>query len=51
MESNHTMSYSVSKSAERMDEILNASNSDYSDKTTVPKRSELTYKNGFYVMN
>lgn len=49
MESNHTMSYSVSKSAERMDEILNASNSDYSDKTTVPKRSELTYKNGFYV--
>lgn len=49
MESNHTMKYDVGKSAERMDEILNASNSEYSDKDKVPKRTELTYKNGFYV--
>lgn len=49
MESNHTIKYDVGKSAERMDEILNTSNSEYSDKDKVPKRTELTYKNGFYV--
>ena len=30
MEANHTMSYDVQKSWERMDEILNASNDNYS---------------------
>ena len=29
MKSNHTMSYDVDKSSERMDEILNASDNDY----------------------
>lgn len=49
MEANHTMFYNVDKSAERMDDILNASNSEYSDKDSVPQRSDLTFKNGFYV--
>lgn len=41
--------YDVSKSAERMDDILNASDNDYCDKNSLPARSALTYKNGFYV--
>jgi len=49
MESNHTMSYDVEKSAERIDDILNASNNDYADKDSVPARSNLTFKNGYYV--
>lgn len=49
MEANHTITYDVEKSAERIDDILNASNENYSDKDYVPKRSELTYTNGFYV--
>lgn len=49
MESNHTMSYDVAKSSERIDEILNASDNDYCDKNSIPIRSELTYKNGYYV--
>ena len=42
MESNHTMSYDVDKSSERMDEILNASDNDYCDKDSIPARSDLT---------
>nr|WP_302597135.1 adenylate/guanylate cyclase domain-containing protein [uncultured Cellulosilyticum sp.] len=49
MEANHTMYYNVDKSAERMDEILNASNTEYCDSKTVPQRSSLTFKNGYYV--
>ncbi len=49
MESNHTMSYDVDKSSERMDEILNASDNDYCDKDSIPARSDLTFKNGYYV--
>ncbi len=49
MEANHTISYDVDKSSERMDEILDASNSNFSDKDSVPSRSELTFKNGYYV--
>lgn len=49
MESNHTMSYDVDKSSERMDEILNASDNDYCDKDSIPVRSDLTFKNGYYV--
>lgn len=49
MESNHTMSYDVDKSSERMDEILNASDNDYCDKDSIPARSGLTFKNGYYV--
>lgn len=49
MEANHTIGYSVEKSAERMDDILDASDNDYCDKNSIPKRSDLTYKNGYYV--
>ena len=49
MESNHTMSYDVDKSSERMDEILNASDNDYCDKDSISARSDLTFKNGYYV--
>lgn len=49
MESNNKISYDVNKSSDRIDEILNASNSNYSDKDHVPTRSALTYTNGYYV--
>lgn len=49
MEANHTMYYDVDKSSERIDDILNASNSDYCDSQTVPARSNLTFKNGYYI--
>lgn len=42
-------SYNVEKSAERMDDILDASDNDYCDKDSIPARSDLTFKNGFYV--
>lgn len=41
--------YEVADSASRMDEILNSSNSDYCDKTSIPARTSLTYTNGYYV--
>nr|WP_207747694.1 adenylate/guanylate cyclase domain-containing protein [Clostridium butyricum] len=43
------MSYDVEKSSERMDDILNSSNSNFTDKKSIPLRSELTFKNGYYV--
>ena len=49
MESNHTMSYSVEKSSERMDDILDSSNRNFKDTDSIPLRSELTFKNGYYV--
>lgn len=49
MEANHTMLYDVDKSSERMDAILDASSNNYCDKKSLPLRSDLTYKNGFYV--
>lgn len=49
MEANHTMAYDIDKSVERIDDILNASNDNFSDKDSILKRSELTYTNGFYV--
>lgn len=50
MESNHTMSYDVDKSSERMDEILNASDNDYCDKDSIPVRSDLTFKMDIMLM-
>lgn len=35
--------------ASKMDEILNASDNDYCDKDSIPVRSDLTFKNGYYV--
>lgn len=49
MEKKNTISYDVNKSSERIDEILNASNNNFGDKKDVPDRSNLTYKNGYYV--
>ncbi len=49
MESNNTIIYDVDKSADRMDEILDASNDNYSEKDSVPLRNTLTYTNGYYV--
>ncbi len=49
MESNNTISYDVDKSSERMDEIFDAGNGNYTDKDSVPLRSSLTYTNGYYV--
>lgn len=44
-------SYDVEKSSGRMDDILNASDNDYSDQEDykIPSRDKLTYTNGFYV--
>ena len=49
MEVTNRILYDVEKSASRMDDILNASNSNYCDKTSIPARSSLTYTNGYYV--
>ena len=49
MEVKQTIYYDIDKSSERIDEILNSSNKNYSDSDTVPKRDYLTYTNGSYV--
>ncbi len=49
MESKKTISYDIEKSAKRMDDILNNDNSNFSDKSQIPSRDELTYTNGYYV--
>lgn len=45
---NHT-AYEIDKSAQRMDDILNAGNGNFSDSNDIPPRSSLTYTNGYYV--
>ena len=49
MEVTNSISFDVNKSSERMDEILDAGNGNYSDSKSIPSRSSLTYTNGFYV--
>ena len=49
METTTNITYCVDKSAQRMDDILNAGNGNYADSSTIPKRSSLTYTNGYYV--
>lgn len=49
MEVTKRIIYDIEKSASRIDEILDASNSNYADKTSIPSRSTLTYTNGYYV--
>lgn len=49
MEVTNRILYDVDKSAKRIDDILDASNSNYSDEDSIPSRSSLTYTNGFYV--
>lgn len=45
----NSYTYKVEDSASRIDEILDASDNDYCDKDSIPSRSDLTYKNGYYV--
>ena len=45
----NSYTYKVEDSANRMDDILDASDNDYCDKNSIPARSSLTYKNGYYV--
>lgn len=49
MEVTNKILYDVEKSAERIDNILNESNGNFSDKDYIPQRASLTYTNGFYV--
>lgn len=49
MEVTTRISYDIDKSAQRMDDILNAGNGNYSDSNSVPSRDILTYTNGYYV--
>jgi class 3 adenylate cyclase len=50
MEATHTPGkYDVEASSNRIDDILSAAAGNFSDKENVPKRTELTYTNGFYV--
>lgn len=48
MESNYQF-YDFKESLCRLDEILNADSKSYEEKNRIPKRSSLTYTNGFYV--
>lgn len=41
--------YDVNKSSNRMDDILNSNNSNFSDSDIIPNRSSLTFTNGYYV--
>ena len=45
-----TYTYKVEDSASRMDDILDANDNDYEDnKSSIPSRDKLTYKNGYYI--
>ncbi|QPA33440.1 adenylate/guanylate cyclase domain-containing protein (plasmid) [Anoxybacillus caldiproteolyticus] len=48
METNHKK-YDFEKSLERMDDILDASDTNYEEVDEIPSRSELTFTNGFYM--
>lgn len=48
MEANH-ISYDIDKSAKRIDDILNASNSEFEELLEIPSRDKLTFTNGFYI--
>lgn len=46
-----TYVYKIEDSAERMDDILDANDNDYEDnKSNIPTRDKLTYKNGYMLM-
>jgi len=48
MEASHSY-YDFNKSIERIDEVLNGSDTSYEDKKSIPSRDSLTFGNGFYV--
>ena len=43
MEANHSITYDVEKSAERIDGILDASNDNYEDVKEIPSRDDLQH--------
>lgn len=45
----NTYTYKVEDSASRMDDILDANDNNYCDKSSIPARSDLTFKNGYYI--
>ncbi len=45
----NNISYDLTKSVERIDSILNSSNSSFEESSSIPNRDKLTYKNGYYV--
>ena len=49
MEANHSITYDVEKSAERIDGIQDASNDNYEDVKEIPSRDDLTFTNGYYM--
>ena len=49
MEAKNIMSYNFIDGADRIDEILNAERSNFSNEENIPSRSSLTYTNGYYV--
>lgn len=49
METIRHIVYDIDKSSERMDEILNAGDEEFSDLPNIPPRDDLTYTNGAYV--
>ena len=49
METIRHIVYDIDKSSERMDEILNTRNKEFSDFPNIPPRGDLTYANGAYV--
>jgi class 3 adenylate cyclase len=48
VESNY-IAYDFLKSFDRIDDILSGSDTDYNDANSIPARSQLTFRNGFYV--
>lgn len=48
METNH-INYDVEKSAKRIDDILNASNTSFEELVEIPSRDKLNFTNGFYI--
>ena len=49
MEANHSITYEVEKSADRIDSILDANDNNYEDVKQIPERSDLTFTNGYYM--
>mgnify|MGYP002771551320 CR=1 FL=1 len=49
MKSDTTIGYDVSKSAKKIDDILNLDSSKFEESKSIPDRSKLTYENGYYV--
>lgn len=49
MEATHKPNYSLISSLDRIDEILNADNSNFQEKDCIPSHDQLSFNNGFYV--